>query len=89
MKELVSTSYCASLMVPVVKPNGSIWGCIDYQRLSAVTNKLEYYIPMLENVLEKMGKCKVVFRLDISQGFHQIEVDPGSRDFTTFVTKYG
>ena len=84
-----STSYWASPVVPVLKPNGSIRVCIDYRRLNAVTNKLEYYMPTLEDVLEKVGPCKIVSKLDMSQGFHQIEVDQGSRDYTTFVTQSG
>ena len=36
-----------------------------------------------------MGPCKILSKLDMSQGFHQIEVDQGSRDYTTFVTQYG
>ena len=84
-----STSYWASPVVPVLKPNGCIRVCIDYRRLNAVTNKLEYYMPTLEAVLEKVGPCKIVSKLDMSQSFHQIEVDQGSRDYTTFVTQYG
>ena len=83
-----STSYWASPIVPVLKPNGSIRVCIDYRRLNAVTNKLEYYMPMLKDVLEKVGACKIVSKLDMSQGFHQIEVDQRSREYTTFVTQY-
>ena len=71
-----STSNWASPVVPVLKPNGSIRVCIDYRRLNAVTNK--YYMPTLEYVLEKVGPCKIVPKLDMSQGFHQIEVDQGS-----------
>ena len=84
-----STSYWASLVVPVLKPNGSICVCIDYRRLNAVTNKIEYYMPTLVDVLKKVGPCKIVSKLDMSQGFHHIEVDQGSRDFTTSVTQYG
>ena len=84
-----STSYWASPVVPVLKPNRSIRACIDYRRLNVVTNKLEYYMPILEDVLEKVGPCKIVFKLDMSQGFHQIEVDQGSRNYTRFVTQYG
>ena len=46
-------------------------------------------MPTLEDVLENVGPCKVVSKLDMSQGFHQIEVDQGSRNYTTFVTQYG
>ena len=75
--------------MPVLKPNGSIHVCIGYRRLNAVTNRLEYYMPTLEDVLVKVWPCKIVSKLDMSQGFHQIEVDQGSRDYTTFVTQYG
>ena len=72
------------------KPNGSIRVCIDYRRLNVVTNKLEYYISTLKDVVEKVGSCKIVSKFDMSQGIRQIEVDhQASRDYTTFVTQYG
>ena len=51
--------------MPVLKPNGSIHVCIDYCRLNAVTYKLEYYMPTLEDGLEKVGPCKIVSKLDM------------------------
>ena len=46
-------------------------------------------MPTLEDVLERVGPCKIVSKLDMSQTFHQIEVDQESRDYTMFVTQYG
>ena len=46
-------------------------------------------MPKLEDVLEKVGPCKMVSKLDMIQGFHEIELDQGARDYIIFVRQYG
>ena len=38
--------------------------------------------------MERLGDAKVYTKLDIHQGFHQIQLDPDSSDLTTFQTHY-
>ena len=38
--------------------------------------------------MKRLGDAKVYTKLDIHQGFHQIQLDPDSSDLTTFQTHY-
>ena len=50
-----STSPLASPIVPVTKPDGSVRICVDYRKLNEVTAKDPYYMPTLEEILERVG----------------------------------
>lgn len=50
---------------------------------------MNYPLPTIENILPHFGKAKWFSRLDIKQAFHQMEIDPNSRDITTFITSKG
>ena len=43
-------------------------------------------IPTIYEVLESLNGSGVVLTLDLRWGFHQIELDPESRDITAFAT---
>ena len=82
--EKVKTSEWASPTVPVIKPDGSLRICADY---SATINKHspceQYPLPSLEELLTKVGQGKKYTKLDLSQAYHQLELHPDSRKYTT------
>ena len=43
-------------------------------------------IPTLNKVLESLNGSAVISKLDVRWGFHQIELEQGSRDITAFAT---
>jgi len=43
-------------------------------------------IPTLNKVLESLNGSAVISKLDMRWGFHQIELEQGSRDITGFAT---
>ena len=70
-----SDSTWASPMIPVVKPNGDIRVCVDFRRVNQVTRQDHFYIPTLHDILEKVGHSSVISTLDMTKGFHEVEVD--------------
>ena len=84
-----STSPWASPIVPVVKGDGALRLCIDYRRLNDVSQGDPYYMATLEEILERVGSSGCISKLDLSRGFHQIEVDEGSQQKTAFITPFG
>ena len=88
--EKVKTSEWASPTVPVIKPDGSLRICADY---SATINKHspceQYPLPSLEELLTKVGQGKKYTKLDLSQAYHQLELHPDSRKYTTINTIQG
>ena len=43
----------------------------------------------LEETLEEMNGVKIFSKLDLRQGFYQLEIESNSRDITNFVTYDG
>jgi len=76
-------------VVPVAKPDGSVWICIDYRGLNAVTPQRRYYLPTLDDLLDRAGQCSIMSTLDLTSGFHQIEMEEEYKDLTTFGSPQG
>jgi hypothetical protein len=58
--------------------------CIDYRALNAVTKPDAYPIPNIVDTLDSLGCSRFFSVLDMASGYHQIEVEPQSREKTAF-----
>lgn len=72
-----------------LKANGDLRFCVDYRKLNALTKRNRYPLPLIEEVIGKIGGCKHLTRLDIIAAFNKLRMDPDSEDFTTFITALG
>ncbi len=84
-----SDSHWSSPLVPVPKPDDKIRLCIDYRPLHQITPLLRTWISSLDEILDKAGHAHVMSKLDLSKGYYQLQMDPASKDMTTFVCPYG
>ncbi len=75
-----------SPFVPVRKKDGSIRLRVDYRELNARTR---FWLPSLTEILEKVGQSLCLSTLDLTSGFHQIEMSESSSELTTFVCLLG
>ena len=67
------------------KPNkDDVRICVDMRRANEAIQREKLPIPTVNEVLEEMNESTVFSKLDMNMGFHQIELDEGSRDITTF-----
>ncbi|XP_014673090.1 PREDICTED: uncharacterized protein LOC106813466 [Priapulus caudatus] len=78
-----------SPLVVVPKPNGDIRVCVDMRQANKAIIRERHYIPTVDEVLHEMNNSKVFSKLDVKWGYHQVELNPESRDITTFVTHAG
>uniref|UniRef100_A0A158P521 Reverse transcriptase domain-containing protein n=1 Tax=Tetranychus urticae TaxID=32264 RepID=A0A158P521_TETUR len=76
-----------SLLVP--KPDGSFRMVIDYRKLNRITKVPRYPMPRIDDCLEVVRGGKYFNIFDLAQGYHQIELPPGEREKTVFVTPDG
>ena len=67
-----SDSPWASPMVTVRKPDGTARLCVDFKRINEVTAPLLFCMPRVEEVLEAVGRSKVISKLDLSKGYYQV-----------------
>ncbi|KAE9180298.1 hypothetical protein PF004_g24881 [Phytophthora fragariae] len=63
-----SSSPWASPVLMIRKPDGGIRFCIDYRRLNAVTIKDCYPMPLIDDILDVLGKAKLFSTMDIASG---------------------
>ena len=78
-----------SPIVPVPKPNGKTRLCLDMRRPNESIIREKHQIPKLEEILPQLTKATVFSKIDLKEGYHQIELHPDSRDITTFITHEG
>jgi len=62
---------------------------VDYRKLNEVTVDDKYPIPVMEEILDKLGRCQYFTTLDLARGFYQVELDEKSRAKSAFSTEDG
>jgi len=61
----------------------------DYQALNEVTKKDRHPLPLISEVLHRLGGAKYFTKLNIKDAYHNIRVREGNEWKTTFSTKLG
>ena len=84
-----SNSPWASPVVPVPKTDGTVRVCVDYRRLNEVTTADPYYMATMDEIVERVGKSRIMSKIDLAKGFYQVEVEASSQEKTAFVSPYG
>ena len=78
-----------SLLVCFVKDNGDIRHTVDMRQANRAIARERHPLPTTKEMLANLEGGKVFSKLDMNQGFHQIELDEDSRPITTFSTPFG
>lgn len=84
-----SVSPYSSPVLLVKKKDGSDRMCVDFRALNKVTVKDRYPLPLIDDLIDRLGKCKYFTSLDMATGFHQIRLHDESVPLTGFVTTEG
>ena len=88
--EKVDYSDWASPTVPIVKPDKSLRICGDYPCTINKYSSLEPYpVPTLEELMGKLQGGEKFTKLDLSKAYHQLELSPKSKKYTTINTTKG
>lgn len=62
---------------------------IDYRALNEKTVDDKFPLPIVEDILDRLGKCQYFSTLDLASGYHQINMHPNSIQKTAFNTEEG
>ena len=84
-----SSSPWGCLAIFVKKKDGTLWMCVDYHPLNAVTIKNKYSLPRIDTLFDLLAGAKVFSKIDLRSGYHQIKIRPQDIPKTTFSTRYG
>jgi len=72
----------------VRKKDGSRRMCIDYRELNKVTIKNKYPLPRIDDLFDQFSGVKVISKLDLRSGYHQLKVKKEDIVKTAFRTRY-
>lgn len=62
---------------------------VDYRAINKKLIADKFPLPRIDDILDNLGRAKYFSCLDLTSGFHQIEMDENSRDITSFSTDKG
>ena len=78
-----------SPLVIVPKKTGQVRLCMDMREANRAIEREKHLMPNIDELIADMNGPTVFSTLDLSQGYHQLELHPESRYITTFSTHIG
>nr|XP_039260859.1 uncharacterized protein LOC120337204 [Styela clava] len=63
--------------------------CVDMRAANKAIKRVKHPMPPVDELIHDLNGYKVFSKLDLNQGYHQIELHPDSRHITTFSTHIG
>jgi hypothetical protein len=84
-----STSSFSSSVLLIKKKDSSWRFCVDFCHLNAITRKSVFPVPVIEELLDKLGNASWFTSLDLTVGYHQIRLLPSDTHKTAFQTHSG
>lgn len=73
----------------VEKPTGDIRICLDMRQATQAIQREKHPIPTVEETLQEISSAKVFTKLNLNMAYHQIELEPDSRDINNFTAPIG
>ena len=84
----VRTSWMSPL-VAVIQDNGDVRQTVDMRRANEAILRERHPIPTTKEILASIEGSRFFSKLDLKQGFHQVELAEESREITTFISPFG
>eukprot|EP00121_Abeoforma_whisleri_P016044 Awhi_evm3s14741 len=84
-----STSPIGAACFFVKKPNGGLRLCVDYRDLNNITEKNNYPLPLIDQLLNNIAGAEIFTRLDLPDAYHLVRIKDGDEWKTAFRCPYG
>ena len=59
-----------------VKKDNTLWMCVDYCSLNAVTIKNKYPLSCIDTLFDQLASAKVFSKIDLRSRYHKIKIRP-------------
>ena len=70
------------------KSNGFLRFCVDYQGLNNLTIKNRYQLPLIGELLDRLGRAKQFTQLELTSAYYWMRIREGDEWKTAFRTQY-
>ena len=67
-----SISPWASPCILVPKPDGTYRFCTSFRKVNSVTVMDSFSLPLVEELIDRVGRAKIITTLDLNKGYWQI-----------------
>ncbi|XMA14720.1 hypothetical protein WAI453_007511 [Rhynchosporium graminicola] len=84
-----SKSEAAAPLMFVNKKDGTLRPCVDFRGLNAITIPNRYPIPLISEILNRLGEASVYTKLDLLGAYNLIRIAQGHEWKTAFRTRFG
>ena len=84
-----SQSAWSSPCVLVQKKDGSTRFCVDYRKVNDLTRTITYPLPLIDDLLQQLDRCRFMTSLDLRSGYWAVPVSEESRHVTSFACHVG
>jgi hypothetical protein len=86
---LPSTSPWGCRALFVSKKDKDLRLCLDYRPLNAVGIKNKYPLPRINILFDQLAEARLIYKIDVHSGYHQIKIHIKDIPKTAFTTRYG
>ena len=80
IEKVEGPSNWVSPVIIVPKLENNIRLCVDMCRANTAISRVRYPIPTIDEILHDLNQSKVFSKLGMKWAYHQIELEPNSRD---------
>ena len=77
------------VVAPKPKSPGQVRVCVDMRQANQAIKRERHVTPTIKEIIGDLNGAKVFSKLDLNQGYNQLELAPESRYITTFGTHLG
>ncbi|RXN06658.1 putative protein K02A2.6-like protein [Labeo rohita] len=74
---------------PKPKDPDKVHICVDMRQANTAILRERHLTPTIDDVIHELNGATVFSKLDLTSGYHQLELHPNSRYITTFTTQLG
>ncbi|XP_076041903.1 uncharacterized protein LOC143025779 [Oratosquilla oratoria] len=84
-----SKSDWAAPCILVPKGNREYRMCTDYRKLNALTKADNFPLPRIDDLIDSIGKAKIITKLDLMSGYYQMPLSDEAKRVSSFITPSG
>lgn len=83
------TPWVSNVVVVPKKDTGRVRVCVDMRQANKAILRVRHIQPTVNEIIHDLNGATVFSKLDLNQGYNQLELAPESRYITTFTTHLG